>query len=248
MKKTFLIVFLLNFSLGFSQNIKNNFIIVYRYENHTEFNYLRKIDSISDEVFGKIEKDYLAPKFQYIEDSLTSNSKNSITTNYWINSQVKFIFENDNLSYISKNNFDKYRRAFYKDKDLFILLSIDDNYKYKNNLRTIAYNNFNVGILSLDNFIAATFYDDETERFLQFYYFLLNDKVVKIIVKELNAHYNWDIVNYNEFYFKENKLIFDSFYQSLMDGRFSLEIKYDTNYLIDLSKDIYNIITNKNAA
>src|SRR5690606_22775624 len=217
------IIFILYFSLGFSQNIRNDFKIVYRYENHREFNYLRKIDSISDEVFDKIEKDYLDPKFQYIKDSLTSDSKNSITTNYWINSKIKFIFENDNLSYISKNNFDKYRRAFYLDKDLFILLSIDDNYKYKNNLRTIAYNDFNVGILSLDNFITATFYDDETERFLQFHYFLVDDKVVKIIVKELNAHYNWDIVNYNEFYFKNDKLIFDSFIQFLMDGRFSLE-------------------------
>ena len=242
MKKLYLLILLFNLSFSFSQERNNGFQIVYRYENHSEFEYLKKIDSISFNLLNNTEKYYLNPNYEYINDTQIVDYKNLIISNYWINSKVNFVFENDNLSFMSKDNFDKFRRSFYQNKNLSILISVNDNYKYKKNLKKITYRNYNIGILKLENFISATFYDNENERFLQFYYFTYNNQLIKVICKELNAHYNWDLVNNSSYYYKNGELIYSDYYQTLMDGRFSLETRYKDSVLYKLSIELLEII------
>lgn len=78
------------------------------------------------------------------------------------------------------------------------------------------------------------------------HYFFVENDIVKILIEELNPQFNWDMVNYNEFYFKNNQLVFKSYYQTLVHGQFELESKYESQFLLNLSSDLIKIIKNNN--
>lgn len=135
MRKLFIIILLIPF-FGISQS---NYY--YPYENHAEFDYLKRTDSIVQKIFKSTNLDIQSPDFQYLKDSTSIKMENSITTNYGFNSKVKFIFEDDNLSYMTKERFDRFRRGFYQEKDLIILISVNEKNNLKKHLKTINYKN-----------------------------------------------------------------------------------------------------------
>jgi hypothetical protein len=222
---------------GMSQSLKVG-DTYYSYNNHPEFDYLKKTDSLSSVILDSMKWNDVKLNFKYQTDSLSCHWANSITTNYWVKSKVKFCFNNNNLAHISSEKFDEFRRDFYKEKNLNILVYLDEVDSLNQYLKVINLGDCKIGVLEKNNFISAIFFDKNNDRFLRFYFYYQNGILIKTTIKELNNTYSWDMINYYDFYFKNDILLYNDFSQSLMDGQFGLNSKYDREYLFKLSKRI----------
>lgn len=231
------VFFLLLLPLFAFSQISNKNKIYYAYENHPEFSYLKNIDIVVKEIYNSINLNGLNFQFKYLEEDSLKTS-NSIITNYGLNTKVKFIFQDDNLSYLTKERFNKFRRGFYQNKDLIVFVFLDSKNTINKKLKNIDFENFNIGVLMDKNFVSTTYFDPIQERFLKFYFYFQNHQLIKTEITELNSQFSWDITNNSSYYFKNDSVIFKHFNQTLMDGRFSLDPKYDSEYLLNLSYKI----------
>jgi hypothetical protein len=204
-------------------------------------NYCKKVDSISFEIYTKNGLENLKYSYQYLDN--IDEYKNVITTNYWANDiNVNFVFKDDNLSYLTPTQFDKFRRDFYKDKKLNILVHIDNEEFEKHFFKSNASKNT---FFKSENYITTTLYFKDLERFIIVEFYFEQDKLIKSKIRELNLQFQWDIVNYSEFYYKNSKLISQKFYQSLMDGRFGLDRKFSEPELIKMVPKLLENIREK---
>jgi len=211
--------------------------------NDELINYCKKVDSLSFEIYTKSGLENLKYSYEYLDN--INEYKNVITTNYWVNDiNVNFVFKDDNLSYITPTQFDKFRRDFYKEKKLNILVYIDNKefekhfFKSNTSKNTITY-------FKSENYITTTLYFKNLERFIIVEYFFEHDKLIKSKIRELNLQFQWDKINYSEFYYYDSKLISRKFYQSLMDGRFGLYRKFSEPELIKMVPEILENIRKK---
>ena len=205
------------------------------YETKTEQINPQKIDSLCDKIYSQNTLEKLEYSYKYIDD--IENYQNVITTNYWANDiKVNFVFENDNLSYLTPSKFDDFRRSFYQEKKLNVLVFLNNKEVKKYFLKTKSTKPFT--FYQTENFITTTIFFDRFDRFLMLDYYFQNNKLIKVNIRELNAEFQWDKINYTEFYYNNSKIVSSNFYQSLMDGRFSLDRKFNDNDLIKISSEI----------
>lgn len=202
-----------------------------------------KIDSISNNIYLKYNLDDLKYSHQYIED--INNYKNVITTNYWINDiKVNFAFKDENLSYLTPKKFDDFRRDFYKEKKLNVLVYLDNEQLKKSFFKTSSKKN-RITYFKNEDYITTTIFYKNLERFLILEYYFENGKPIKIKIRELNSQFQWDKINYTEFFYDNSEIIFRKLYQSLMDGRFGLDRKFSGDELKKIATETLRKIKNK---
>lgn len=205
------------------------------YEERTEQINPQKIDSLCYEIYSQNNLNNLKYSFEYIDDIV--NYKNVITTNYWVDDiKVNFVFKNENLSYLTPSKFDEFRRDFYQEKKLNVLIYLSDKevekhfFKAKSSIPFTYYKS--------KNFITTTIFLDKSDRFMIFDYYFQNQKLIRVSVRELNPQFQDNMINHSHFYYNNSKVVSRDFYQSLMDGRFSLETKFTEEDLIKISTDL----------
>jgi Holliday junction resolvase RusA-like endonuclease len=110
------------------------------------------------------------------------------------------------------------------------LVSLENKEINSHFFKAIILDNLTTYYKNKDYLTTTIFFKDE-KRFLIFEYYFENKKLVKIKVRELNSEFQWDMINFNEFYYNDNKIVYRKFYQSLMDGQFGLDIKFDDTQL-----------------
>ncbi|NDV43057.1 hypothetical protein [Flagellimonas sediminis] len=228
----YLVIFIVLFLLPtfvLSQNEKDV------YEAKTEQINPQKIDSLCYEIYSQNNLENLEYSFKYIDD--IEKCENVITTNYWANDiKVNFVFENGNLSYLTPSKFDDFRRSFYQEKILNVLVYLNDKEVKRRFFKAKSSKPFT--FYKTKNFITTTIFFERFDRFLIFDYYFQNDKLIKVSIRELNPEFQWDKINYTDFYYNNSKIVSRNFYQSLMDGRFSLDRKINDEDLIKISTDL----------
>lgn len=204
--------------------------------------YYHSVDSISNDLSNRNDFNNLTFSYRYV--NTVDNYKNVITANYWTNGiHVNFVFNGDNLSYLTPDAFDKFRRNFYKEKTLNLLVDLDDK-QLKDHFLKISALNKTITCYKNEDYITTTVFFKEKERFLIFEYYLNRGDLMKIKIRETNSEFQWDMINYFEFYYKNSKIVFRKFYQSLMDGQFRLDSKFNENELQENALKILNSIKN----
>lgn len=222
----------------FSQDLQNIEIDLCPYKNNSEFDYLKKIDSLTHEIFNNLKFHKIELKFDYLIDTLEIDKLNIITTNYSTNTKSNFYFKNDNLSYILDYNFDNFRRNFDNEKNLKIFVFLDSKNELNEKLQTIGFKDYKIGILKTGKFISCTFFDKHRDRFLRISYYFENKELIKTEIMELNAQFHRDMKNQYIFYFKKNKEVFYYSSNYITVGGFGIDSKYLKQELFELSNEI----------
>ncbi|MBC7555749.1 MAG: hypothetical protein H7195_02180 [Chryseobacterium sp.] len=195
--------------------------------------YYRRVDSISNIIYDNNNLENLKYSFKYVDN--IEGYKNVITADYWANDiKVNFIFKDNNLSFVTPKVFDDFRRQFYQEKKLNVLVYLENKEVNSHFFKEIILNNLNT-FYQTENYITTTIFFDDVKRFLIFKYYFENKKLIKIKISELNPEFQWDMINFNEFYYNDNKLIYRKFYQSLMDGQFGLDIKFTDKQIKEMA-------------
>lgn len=205
--------------------------------------YYHKIDSITNNICIKSNLENLKYSFKYVDN--IDNYKNVITTNYWANEiKVNFVFKDENLSYLTTKTFDDFRKDFYQQKKLNVLVYLENEEIKKLLFKTSTPKN-TITYYKTKDYITTTIFFKDLERFLIVEYYFENAKLIKTKMRELNSQFQWDKINYFEFYYNDSKIVFRKFYQSLMDGRFGLDREFNENELIKIASEILENIKNK---
>ena len=214
----------------------------FKTNDETINSYYHLVDSISNEINLRNNFDKIKFSYEYVDK--IDDYKNVITTNYWTKEiYVNFVFKDDNLSYLTPNNFDDFRRRFYQQKKLNVLVNLDDKL-FKNHFLKLDSLGRNLSYFKNEEYVKTVLFFKEQNRFLIFEYYFDNEKLIKIKVCELKSDFQWDMINYTEFYYKDTIIVFRKFYQSVMDGQFSLDVHFDENELLDKASEIMKNIEN----
>jgi len=185
--------------------------------------------------------------FEYADKIDTAIYKNVITTNYWTNDiKVNFFFKDDNLSYLTTEKFDNFRRQFYVERKLNVYVFLKNENALIKKFHKIYFENKEISYLKLNNFIATTICFPEKERFIQIYYYLNGNKIISVKIEETDLQFQYDSVNITEFYCIDDKFILERDYQTLMDAEFILEKRFTTQELENFTKKLFDKIINEN--